>query len=212
MPLGSRGEPRVTFHQTGINVQKIITIRSGALLLLLLLQGCAPLLVGGAATGVGMANDRRTVGAMMEDQSIEIKSLVWLRDQREVASRLDVSATSYNLQLLLTGQAADEEARQQYVDWARHLQHVRKVYNEVQIGPFDTFSDKARDSAITGRVNLSLLKVRLPGFNPNRVKVVTQRGVVYLMGLLTPEEEAAVEEVVRYVEGVRQVVKIIERY
>ncbi len=193
-------------------MQKIITIRSGALLLLLLLQGCAPLLVGGAATGVGMANDRRTVGAMMEDQSIEIKSLVWLRDQREVASRLDVSATSYNLQLLLTGQAADEEARQQYVDWARHLQHVRKVYNEVQIGPFDTFSDKARDSAITGRVNLSLLKVRLPGFNPNRVKVVTQRGVVYLMGLLTPEEEAAVEEVVRYVEGVRQVVKIIERY
>jgi osmotically-inducible protein OsmY len=151
------------------------------------------------------------MGVLVEDQTIELKTMAYLMDNPDIKRRLDVSATSYNLQLLLTGQAADSQARDQYVNWVRHLPQVRKVYNEVSVQPFRTLGDKTQDAYLTAKVNLALAKIPLKGFDPTRVKVTSESGVVYLMGLLNESEEKAVEEAVRFVNGVKQVVKIFER-
>ena len=177
---------------------------------LTLMQGCAPLVLGSAATGISVAHDRRTVGTQVEDQNVELKAVGKLLEDRQLASLLDVSATSYNLRVLLTGQAADEDALRRYVDSVSRIPEVRRIYNEIDVAPFQTMSEKARDVYLTSRVNVALMGIEIKGFDPTRVKVISERGVVYLMGLLTEEEEAAVEEKVRYMEGVQQVVKVIE--
>ena len=188
-----------------------LLLSAAGLLAISMLQGCAPLVLGSAATGLSVAHDRRTVGVLVEDQNIELKSMAQLLDHPELDRRLDVSATSYNLRVLLTGRAADEQARDQYVNWVSHIPQVRRVYNEISVEPFRTLNDKASDAYLTGKVNLALIKIPLEGFDPTRVKVISENGVVYLMGLLSEAEEKAVENAVRFVNGVKQVVKIIER-
>ena len=188
-------------------------ILTGVLILLTaLMQGCAPLVLGSAATGLSVAHDRRTIGTLIEDQNIEIKAASLLLANRALAERLNVSATSYNLRVLLTGQAADEETRNEYAQGISHINQVRRVFNEISIEPFGTMSDKANDAYLTGKVNVELVSVDIRGFDPSRVKVVTERGVVYLMGLLTSEEKAAVLTSVSHVTGIQRVVEAIETY
>ncbi len=189
---------------------KLLLLPTG-LLAITLLQGCAPLVLGGAATGISVAHDRRTVGVLVEDQNIELKTIGHLLDHPDLKQRLDVSATSYNLRVLLTGQAADEQSRDAYVKWVSHIPQVRRVYNEISVRPFRTLNEKATDAYLTAKINVALAKISGDGFDPTRVKVISEDGVVYLMGLLKESEEKAVEEAVRYVNGVKQVVKIIER-
>jgi osmotically-inducible protein OsmY len=177
---------------------------------LLTLQGCAALVVGGAATTAVVAHDRRTTGTVVEDQAIELKTYDLLAKDETIKQNSKVNVTSYNKVVLLTGQASNEAARRKAEKLANQVEQVRRVVNEIEIGSTASFGEHSRDVALTTEIKLKLTNVDLPNFDPLRVKVITERGSVFLMGLLTKEEAHAVIEVVRYVSGVRRVVKVFE--
>ncbi len=177
---------------------------------ILLLQGCAAMVVGGAATTAVVAHDRRTTGIMVEAQTIELKAYDRLAEIAEIKERGKVNVTSYNKVVLLTGQVPGDAARRQAEQAVSRVEQVRRVVNEIEIGSTASFGEHSRDLALTSEVKLRLTSVDIPDFDPLRVKVVTERGSVYLMGLLTQQEANAVTEVVRYISGVRRVVKVFE--
>lgn len=184
---------------------------TGSLLLLALLQGCASaVLVGGSAAGTSVAHDRRSAGSTLDDQIIELKVLIELQQNDELKTHSNVSATSYNYQVLLTGQADDAHYRDRVGRIAANVTKVNKVINEIQIGPATGIAQSSRDAYLTTKVKLELFSVDLEDFDPSRVKVVTEQATVYLMGLLTVQEANAVVEKVRFVDGVQKVVKVFE--
>jgi osmotically-inducible protein OsmY len=168
------------------------------------------MVVGGAATTAVVAHDRRTAGTMVEDQSIELKAYDRLAQDEEIKQGSRINVTSYNKMVLLTGQANSEALRRKAEQLVSKVDQVRRVVNEIEIGSTASFGEHSRDVALTAEVKLKLSNVKLPDFDSLRVKVVTERGSVYLMGLLTKEEAKAVTDVVRYISGVRRVVKVFE--
>jgi len=176
-------------------------------------SACAPLLVGGAAAGGAiLLHDRRTTGTIWEDQTIEWKAATAIAKDPELSNpeRANVSVTSYNRVVLLSGEVATPELRQQAAEIVRYVPAVERVYNELVIAPPSTPVDRAADAALTAQVKASLLQIDLPGFDPTRIKVVTSAGTVYLLGLVKPAEADTVVDTVKYVSGVRQVVKLFE--
>jgi osmotically-inducible protein OsmY len=180
------------------------------LLAINLLYGCAPVVVGGAATGASVVHDRRTVGTTVEDQNIEIKALRIRAQDTELTNNSNLSATSYNKVVLLTGQANSEEYRRRYVEQIRRIPEIKRVVDEIQIGPSVSLTQQGKDAFTTSKVKIKLFDVKLPDFDPTRVKVVTNSGNVYLMGIVTEQEAAQVVQKVRYVSGVKRVIKIFE--
>jgi osmotically-inducible protein OsmY len=185
-------------------------ITLSVLAMLLLLQGCAALVVGGAATTAVVAHDRRTTGTVVEDQAIELKTYDRLAQDETIKKNCKINVTSYNKVVLLTGQADSEASRRKAEQLANQVEQIRRVVNEVEIGSTASFGEHSRDVALTTEIKFKLTNVDLPDFDPLRVKVVTERGSVFLMGLLTKDEAHAVTEVVRYISGVRRVVKVFE--
>ncbi|MEZ5582443.1 MAG: BON domain-containing protein [Candidatus Competibacteraceae bacterium] len=180
--------------------------------LLINLNGCAGLLMGGAAAGaIAVGHDRRTTGTIWEDQSIELKTYDALSKDPQLKGRSHINVTSYNTAVLLSGEVATPELAQRAGDIARQIEQVKYVHNELRVGPPSNLSSRSADTAITTAVKTSLFKVDgIRDFDPTRVKVVTERGEVYLFGLLTPREAEAVTNVVRQVNGVQKVVKLFE--
>ncbi len=184
---------------------------SAALALALALSGCAGLLVGGAATGVSMVHDRRTAGAIVDDQTLELKLYDTLNQQLPPGNR--ISVTSYNGAILLTGEVVSEAARQRADAIARGFNPppVRMVHNELVIGAPSPLSVQSNDALLTTKVKTALFQINtIADFDPSRVKVVTERGVVYLLGLVRPAEADAAANVASQVSGVRQVVTLFE--
>jgi osmotically-inducible protein OsmY len=181
-----------------------------ALVIASLLSGCAAILVGAGTTGATVAHDRRTTGTYVEDKAILLKALQ-MRSQDEVLQKnSNISIEVYNLQILLTGQAVDADIVARFRDKLITIDRVKHVYNEVTVGAEGTWSEAAADTLLTSRVKVELFKVGIQGFDPLRVKVTSSLGTVYLMGLLTPEEADAVVEKVRYISGVKRVVRLFE--
>jgi osmotically-inducible protein OsmY len=178
------------------------------------LSGCAGLLFGGAAaTGVSAIHDRRTTGTMLDDQNIEFYSYVTFRKTAELesAERAHINVTSYNNAVLLSGEVLTPDLRQIAEDKVRNVSKVRFIHNELAVSQPSSLQSRATDTIITAGVKASLFKIRdIPDFDPTRVKVVTEKGTVYLFGLLTTQEAEAVTETVRRVNGVQQVVKLFE--
>ena len=179
-------------------------------LLALGLSGCGAVVVGGAATGVAVAHDRRTTGTVVEDQGIFLKAITIRREDQELKQKSNINVDVYNMQVLLTGQAENAALVESYVQRVAEIPHVRNVYNEVTIGAESTWGEATSDAYLTSRVKVALFNVKLSGFDPTRVKVTSSLGSVYLMGLLTPTEADAVTEEVRFVSGVKRVVKLFE--
>lgn len=177
-----------------------------------LLQGCAAVLVTGAAGGAAMIHDRRSAGTLVDDQSIELKAAQALYDDPTLRDNTSISATSFNAVVLLTGQANNEAVIHQAADAVARIPKVKRVVNEVAVGPSATITEEAQASYITSDAKLSLFKVKVPSFDPTRVKVVTEKNVVYLMGMVTREEGDAAVEQVRYVNGVKKVVTVFEYF
>ncbi|MCW8890704.1 MAG: BON domain-containing protein [Sedimenticola sp.] len=175
-----------------------------------LLQGCATAVVGGAATGASVIHDRRSAGTILDDKTITIKIMNELLNQPELREHSSMSASSFNHLVLLTGQAESEGYRAQFEQIAARTPMVKRTVNEVQVGPNATLTEQSKDSWITSKAKVELFSIKLPGFDPTRVKVITEKGVVYLMGMVTPEESTAVVEKVRYLDGVKKVVKVFE--
>jgi osmotically-inducible protein OsmY len=181
-----------------------------ALLVAPLLQACAPAVVGGAAVGVSVLHDRRTSATVLEDEKIELKARAAISGDQGLSTHSAVGVTSYNRWVLLTGQADSPQVKGRIAALVRDFPEVHRVIDEVTVEqPADWRSD-SNDTYITSRVKLALFDLELPDFDPTRVKVVTEKGVVYLMGLVTEAEAAAVVDKVRFVNGVQRVVKIFE--
>lgn len=175
------------------------------------LQGCAEMLAGGAAVGAAAIHDRRSVGTVMDDEGIEWKALGAVSSDKELWDQIHVNITSYNRTVLLTGEAPTEQARARVEQHVRGVPGVVRVHNEIAVAAPSSLLSRTSDTMITGKVKASHLKIEgLEGFDPTRVKVVTERGIVYLMGLLTRAEAEAVTEKTRQVGGVQRVVKLFE--
>ncbi len=180
------------------------------LIVAMLLNGCIGILVGGAATGLSVAHDRRTTGTVVDDQTIELKLHSALDQQLPPGNHINISV--YNGAVLLSGEVASAQARQQADAIARGIEPpVRTVHNELVIGPPSPLSGRSNDTLLTTQVKAALLRISdIPDFDPTRVKVVTERGVVYLLGLVRPREADAAADVASQVSGVRQVVTLFE--
>jgi osmotically-inducible protein OsmY len=177
------------------------------------LTGCAGLVVGGAAAGANIVHDRRTAGTFLEDQAIETKTSIAIQKHPELSSpkQAYINVTSYNNAVLLSGEVVKPELREEAENLVRNMDKVKYVHNELIVAPPSALSSRTTDTAITAAVKTTLLQINnIPDFDPLRVKVVTEKGTVYLFGLLTPAEAAAVTETVRRVKGVQQVVTLFE--
>ena len=171
------------------------------------LQGCAAAVVGGAAVGASVALDRRTTGVYVSDQEIELNAMDRLSKAYPQKTN-SISATSYNKQVLLTGQVQDDATRSGAAKLVKEIPDVRNVFDELAVGTVSSFSTDASDATITSNVKARMLgDDRVPS---NNIKVVTESGVVYLMGLVTQAEAKAATAVASSSSGVTKVVTLFE--
>ncbi|HWI11347.1 MAG TPA: BON domain-containing protein [Burkholderiaceae bacterium] len=171
------------------------------------LGGCAPLLLGGAVVGGSMmAIDRRTSGAQIDDQTIEVKGIKRVNDS--IGDRGSVSVTSYNHIVLLTGTVTNEADKAAVERAVGAIESVRSVVNEVAIGTAASFGNRSSDTLVTSKVKASFVDAK--DLQVNAFKVVTERGVVYLMGRVTEREANRAADIARGVSGVAKVVKVFE--
>jgi osmotically-inducible protein OsmY len=169
------------------------------------LSACAPLILGSAAVGALVAVDRRTSGAQVEDETIELKGATRLR---ELGDRAHVNATSYNRQVLLTGEVPSEQAKQQAEQIVTRVENVKGVVNELAVLPASTLGQRSADTLITARIKASFIDEK--DLYVGAFRIVTERSVVYLMGRVTQHEADKATQLARTVSGVQRVVRIFE--
>ena len=184
-------------------------LTGGVLLLcLVILNGCAAVAVTGAVTTASVAADRRTTGTYIEDEAIETKSRLALIDNKALNKRVHVNFTSYNTAVMITGEAPTEEDKQAVVELVKNVEKVSHVYDEITIAAPSSFISRSADTVITTKVKSKLIAAKdLSGIH---VKVVTENGVVYLMGIVTQPESDKATEIARQTGGVQKVVKLFE--
>ncbi|BEU94828.1 BON domain-containing protein [Acidovorax sp. DW039] len=170
------------------------------------LSACAPLVVGGAVMGTMMAVDRRTAGTQVEDEGIELRSANRLSES--LGDRAHVNVTSFNRQVLLTGEVPTAQDRQRVEQIVMGVENVRSVVNDLAIMPSSSLSQRSNDTFITGKVRASLVDAK--DITANAFKVVTERNIVYLMGRVTQREAQRATEIARGVSGVSKVVRVFE--
>ena len=171
------------------------------------LSACAPLLIGGAVLGGSMVvSDRRTSGAQVEDQGIELKVLNRVREA--VGDRGHISVTSYNRLLLITGEAATDADKAAVEQAASRVENVRSIVNELAVMGASSLTSRSNDTILTSKVKASYVDAK--DVFSNAVKVVTERGTVFLMGRVTAREATRASDIARGVSGVQKVVKVFE--
>jgi osmotically-inducible protein OsmY len=176
-----------------------------------LLYGCAAAVVGGAATGATAVHDRRTVGTFIDDEGIELKARMAIFDDKELNSQIHINIISINGVVLLVGQAPTEAARQKAAEIVSTVPKVRLIHNEMTVAAPNSYMTRSSDSLITAKVKSKLFTIKgHDNFDPTRVKVVTENGIVYLMGILTHSEADTVTDAARQVGGVQKIVKLFE--
>ncbi|NMG46056.1 BON domain-containing protein [Aromatoleum toluvorans] len=171
-----------------------------------LLQGCLPLVAGGVGAGAVIATDRRTSGAYVEDEGIEWRTSSALRDR--LGDAVHINVTAFNRNVLLTGEAPTEAHRAEAERVAGGIANVKGIVNEVQVAGISSLTSRGNDSLLTSKVKARF--VDAAQFSANHVKVVTEAGTVFLLGLVTRREADAATELARRTEGVRKVVKVFE--
>lgn len=184
-------------------------LRAAALVLVaaVSLPACAPVLVGGAVVSGALAyGDRRTSGTQVEDQAIELKALN--RILEAVGERVHVNVTSYNRLVLLTGEAPEARDRATVEQVISRIEGVRSIVNEVAVIGKTTLTARSNDGILTARVKAGLVDAK--DLHSQAFKVVTERGVVHLMGRVTQREADRATEIARAVPGVAKVVRVFE--
>jgi len=190
-------------------MQKLkLTLAAAALVTVLpMLQGCVPaVVVGGAAVGVMSAHDRRSTGTQADDNTYEWKASQSVPEQYSSPSHLNF--TAFNHRLLITGEVPSEEARSVIGEQAGKVAGVKEAYNETAVAPASSLGSRSNDSYITSK-----LKARLVDSNQlsaNHIKVVTENGVAYLMGIVSEREAKVAVAIARTTDGVRKVVNVME--
>jgi osmotically-inducible protein OsmY len=177
------------------------------LVLCLGLASCAaPLMFGGVIGGAMVASDRRTTGIQLEDEGIEQRSASAIREN--FGSKEHINITSYNRQVLITGEVSNDTVRSQVEQLMGRVQNVRAVVNELAVGPASSFSDRSSDTLLVAKVKAAMVDTE--DVFANVFKVVGERGTVYLMGRVTQREAKRATDVVRGVSGVKRVVRVFE--
>ncbi len=171
------------------------------------LGACAPLVVGGAMVGGAlMVTDRRTSGAQVEDQAIELKAL---NRAREVAGdRGHINATSYNRQVLLTGEVSSDADKAAIEQSVARIENVRSIVNELGVMGASSLTSRSNDTLLTSKVKASFVDAK--DLQANAFKVVSERGTVYLMGRVTEREATRAADMARSIGGVQKVVRVFE--
>ncbi len=170
------------------------------------LQGCFPVVATGAGTGVLMAEDRRTSGAFIEDQGIELKASNRLDEKFKDTAHINI--TSYNRTVLMTGEVPTDATKQEAEKIVRGVPNVSNVLNETIIAGNSAYTSRSNDSYLTSKIKVRF--VEAGKFQTNHVKVVTENNVVYLLGLVTRKEADSAVEIARTTSGAQKVVKVFE--
>lgn len=170
------------------------------------LSACAPLMVGGAVMTGLVAVDRRTSGMQLEDESIELRTSQGLR--RGLSDNSHINVTSYNRQVLLTGEVASAADKERADKITQSQENVKAVANELVIQPVSTLTSRSKDTIISGQIKA--LFVDAKDLQSNAFKIVTEQGVVYLMGRVTSREAQRATDIARSVSGVTKVVRVFD--
>jgi osmotically-inducible protein OsmY len=168
--------------------------------------GCAPLLFGGAVVGSGLVvSDRRTAGTQLEDEAIEIKAA---SRARELATLGHINAISYNRTLLLVGEVPTDADKAAVGQAVSRIENVRSVVNELAAMPNSSVGNRSNDAILSGKVKATFVDAK--DLQSNAFKVVTDRGIVYLMGRVTEREATRGADLSRAIPGVQKVVRVFE--
>jgi osmotically-inducible protein OsmY len=170
------------------------------------LTACFPLLLGGAVGGALVATDRRTSGSVVEDEGIELRASSRIREN--LGERTHINVTSYNRQVLLTGEVPSVQDRQLVEQIVSRVDNVRNIVNELGVMGNATLTQRSSDSLVTGRVKAALVDAK--DLFANAFKIVTERGTTYVMGRVTEREAKRATEVISSTSGVQRVVRILE--
>lgn len=170
------------------------------------LSACAPVVLGSAVMGTVVATDRRTSGAQLEDEGIELRAGSRIREN--VGERVHVNVTSYNRRVLLTGEVPNQQDKQLVESIVSKVDNVQSVVNELAIASISTLSQRSSDVVITGRVKAGMIDAK--DLVSSAFKVVTERGTVYLLGRVTQREATRATEIARSATGVQKVVRVFE--
>ena len=187
-------------------LQRLLPAATLALLAAISLSACAPLMVGSAAMGVLVATDRRTSGAQLEDEGIELRAASRIRES--LGDRVHVNIASYNRQALLTGEVPSAQDRQQIEQIVSRVENVRATVNELGVLGNTTLTQRSSDALVTGKVKAAMVDAK--DLYANAFKVVTERGTTYLMGRVTQREADRATELTRGTSGVQKVIRIFE--
>lgn len=188
-------------------VSRIVFVLSLSGALGVTLSACVPMLMGGAMVGtVLVASDRRTSGAQLEDEGIELRSAGRIREA--LGERAHVNFTSFNRRVLITGEVPTEADREQVEQIVARVENVQSVVNELGVLGNTTLTQRSSDSLVTGRIKAGLVDAK--DLMVNAFKVTTERGTVYLMGRVTQREADRAVEIARTTSGVQKVVKVFE--
>lgn len=186
-------------------LKSIVLIISSAVLL----QACVPAaIVGGTAVAAKVITDPRTVGTQIDDETLEERVLFNLRRDPQIRKDARLNVVSYNNMVLLVGQVPNQALKDQAGNIAKGVEYVRGVFNQLTIGPKISSGRVIKDSWVTSQAKSKLLVTK--GIKSNDIKVVTENGVVYLMGDVTKQEAKLVVDTVRYLDGVKKVVVLFQ--
>jgi osmotically-inducible protein OsmY len=191
-----------------MNVLKINTIVKLMLATILSSQliACVPVVVGGAAAGGAVAADRRTSGIYVEDENIELKAVKHM--ETELGEQAHVNVTSYNRNVLLTGEVPDDAAKANAEAFIKSIANVRNISNEITVGPKTDISSRSNDTYLTSKIKTKFVTENQ--FPANYVKIVSENSVVYLLGIVTKAEGDAAAAIASNTDGVSKVVKVFE--
>lgn len=178
------------------------------LLTILFLQGCAAAVVAGTAGAVTAANDRRTLGSQIDDNNIEIKSSIAISEIERLHKFANINVISVNGIVLMIGQAPNQEMINEAQKAIEGIDGIRKIHNQIRIGSNIGMSTQTHDSWLTSKVKTQLLTTE--DISSNNIKVITENGEVFLMGLVSNTEANTAVDVARNVSGVERVIKVFE--
>jgi len=193
------------------NTQPFIRVTVVAVLVsALFLGGCAgaPFLLTSGTTAAVVANDERSAGAFVEDQGIELKASFELNEK--IGGKANINVVSYNRRVLLTGQVPNEAVRAQMLDIINGIPNVRQVLDQTETLAPSSLVSRASDTALTARVKTALCGLQEDGFSCLDVKVVTEQGIVYLLGLTSKKIASVAVRETRSISGVKKVVTVFE--
>jgi osmotically-inducible protein OsmY len=187
-----------------------MNLRASYVLLLVLascsLQGCFPVVAAGVGAGVMLAQDRRTKDSIIEDQKIESTATDSI--YKQLKSVMHVNVTSYNRNVLVSGEVPDEQTKMEIEKIVSGIENVHAVYNELAVSSSSSLASRSNDGLITSNVKLRFVNDKR--FSADQIKVVTENGTVYLMGLVRHDEADSASDVASTTKGVRRVVRIFE--